>query len=256
MGKYVSNPDESAPIFHRAYMQIQLLLRAHLFKSYWRACLRNLGAAKSKNRKSVCLKDLRLNLGKYAQAYQKHGYVVVENVFPSSIYDQVRNYWPNKTQFRPAAKKEKFYQTISTEFSKETGLYETSWIKDFDSFFSDKEFLDDVSALTGLPMKADGAGVVLTDAGFSSQVLMHKDSIASEIPNCINLIFFVDGLPGARSGGLAFSKTSSFRDSFFRMPVMRNALLAYNTSEDFFHGFESMGLGKNRKTFSISFHPR
>ena len=95
-----------------------------------------------------------------------------------------------------------------------------------------------------------------------SHLLPHVDGISKkgEIKNPYNFLYFIDGYEKNPTEGGA---TGIYKDNEFKYPILvpkslKNTLLIYNSSTDFFHGFQDIKCPNDvfRKTVNFQLLPK
>ena len=83
----------------------------------------------------------------------------------------------------------------------------------------------------------------------------HKDGIAEDhrLTDIIDLVFFVNGKGGKKSGGLMIAKDNELNDVIFEPQNLFNSCLIYDIKADFYHGFPPVAPGKFRWAINSQF---
>ena len=97
--------------------------------------------------------------------------------------------------------------------------------------------------------------------GKDSFLIPHIDGIFKnkEKAQHYNFIFFLDGYDEnpVLGGGTGLYKDNEFKSPIFVPRTIKNSILIYNQSEDFYHGFKTTESSKNiyRKTVNFRIMP-
>jgi hypothetical protein len=115
-----------------------------------------------------------------------------------------------------------------------------------------------VSAFAGGKHDLSCYSLIVTRTWPGSNVAPHRDSTAytPEGEHFLNIVIFVDGTGGERSGGLAILGDNTFRDVIFESQKLRNTALIYATNAPFYHGFEPVRWDKFRWALLAQFCDR
>lgn len=109
-----------------------------------------------------------------------------------------------------------------------------------------------LTRFTGRPQRLHLNRFQLTRSYPGTFVAPHKDT-TQPVENWINVIIFVDGTGGPRSGGLAILEDNTFEKVVFEAGSVRNSCLIYDPAAPFFHGFEPIAFKKYRLMVGAEF---
>ncbi len=192
------------------------------------------------------------NFEKSANAFRDQGWAYVENIFPWSVHNQLVKNWPKFFHFNPVANIYKSYDLGFIE--PETTFSRYPVFKQLFDYLMSDQLLRRIDAYAGDGIKdRDSGGFGISRARYGSTCINHLDSISKNSANkgaAINLILFVKGTGGSRSGG-----TCIYRDQYgkilFEPKNLTNTLLIYR-SDVHHHGFPPMRFGAWR--WMVSMH--
>ena len=103
--------------------------------------------------------------------------------------------------------------------------------------------------------------ILCTIAKNRSFLIPHIDSISQDegLKNTFNVIYFVDGcnINPKLSGATGIYMDNEFKNPLFIPNTLKNSCLIYNSSSNFFHGFQKISTPNNvtRKTINFHFTP-
>ena len=96
-------------------------------------------------------------------------------------------------------------------------------------------------------------------AGNNSYLVPHIDGVKSRLKKAYNFIFFLDGNDQnvSLSGATGIYKDNEFNKPLLIPSTLKNSLLIYKSTENFYHGFPLTKMPKNiyRKTINFQFLP-
>lgn len=119
-------------------------------------------------------------------------------------------------------------------------------------YLGGEEAAERLTRFTGRPQRLHFNRFQLTRSYPGTFVAPHKDT-AQPVENWINVIVFVDGSGGPRSGGLAILEDNTFDRPIFEARTLRNSCLIYDPAAPFYHGFEPIAFGKYRLMIGAEF---
>ena len=93
--------------------------------------------------------------------------------------------------------------------------------------------------------------------GNNSYLAPHIDGVQTEKSKTYNFIFFIDGNNSnpSLSGGTGLYSDNNFEKPIFIPTTLKNSVLIYNSTSEFYHGFNFTILDKKtfRKTINFQF---
>ena len=105
-------------------------------------------------------------------------------------------------------------------------------------------------------------------ASIQSSIAWHRSFLAPHIDtifnyedadkSVLNCIYFIDGNNNFPrfSGGTGIYKDNEFKEPIFIPNNLKNSMLIYSATDEFYHGFEKIKKGGFRKAVSIAFHKK
>ena len=181
-----------------------------------------------------------------AAEFRKNGWVFVENIFSEDVHNLLVKEWPRLYHFRPVTN---IYKSYDNGFiSREKTFCKHPIIKQLEKYLGSDSLAHrlDVFAADSVSRRRMGK-VSFTRARYRSSCVNHLDSVSLSGINknaSINMIFYIKGTGGARSGG-----TCIYRDEnggvVFEPTNTTNSCLIYR-SDDLYHGFPPMKFGTYR----------
>jgi hypothetical protein len=189
---------------------------------------------------------LTKNLEKSAGKFHEQGWVFVENIFPEEIHKLLVQEWPRFFHFNPVRN---IYKSYDINFiSPDKTICKHPIIKEIEKYLHSREFshrLDTFAADSDTGRRV--GSVVFSRARYKSSCVNHLDSVSSFKTNrgvSINIIFYVKGTGGFRSGGTCIYSDKEGR-VVFEPTNTTNSCLIYR-SDDLYHGFPPMKFGAYR----------
>jgi len=193
---------------------------------------------------------LTKNMEESAEKFREHGWVFVENIFPEEIHKLLVREWPRFFHFNPVRN---IYKSYDTNFiSPDKTICKHPIIKEIDQYLHSGKFshrLDTFAAdsVTGRRI----GGTVFSRARYKSSCVNHLDSVSlskASRGTSINIIFYVKGTGGSRSGGTCIYSNKD-GGVVFEPTNTTNSCLIYR-SDDHYHGFTPMKFGTYRWVLS------
>ena len=169
----------------------------------------------------------------------------IENVFSDHTHKHLVSQWPPFYHFNPV---KNIYKSYDTNFiNRSQTLEQCLMIFSLDNYLHSAEFRSWLTQFTGDAQTISISSVKFSHAGYQSSCINHLDSISTSDKTknqAINLIYFIKGSGGSRSGG-----TSIYRNAegglIFEPTNLTNSCLIYR-SGFIYHGFQPMRLGSFR----------
>ena len=207
-------------------------------------------------------------LEKYSKKLNEEGYVFIENFLNEDYYKNIVENWPDINNFIHTNKIIKFYSVgfkflpkkQNSEFNLEKNyFFNNNEIKNIYTQFMSNEFEKTVNSLIN-----DGNNnyslveILCTIAKNKSYLIPHIDSISQDegFKNTFNIIYFVDGcnINPELSGATGMYVDNEFKNPLFIPNTLKNSCLIYNSSSNFFHGFQKIDTPNNDTRKTINFH--
>ena len=209
------------------------------------------------------------SIQKTSNDLRQNNFAFVENFLSTESHKYLLNNWPNINYFKHVKKIIKHYniafayspkQPINKTFGKFNHSYE---LRKFYELLLSNEFKKFYSNLVNFENENYELWAInSTMAPNDSYLVPHIDGINKnrEIKQPYNFIYFLDGYEENPSLGGA---TGIYKDNEFKLPILipstiRNSLLIYNQSENFYHGFKTIECPKGicRNTISFQIKPK
>ncbi len=200
------------------------------------------------------------NLDKYRSELEKKNFIFIENFLTKNCYQHILNNWPNINFFNHNQKIIKFYSSGFRNNDKKKLNYSNS-IKNTYNFLESLEFKKFINELVNFEnAEYTNSGILSTMAGDNSFLVPHVDGLQQINRKTYNFIYFIDGDDSnpSLSGGTGIYSDNNFEKPIFLPTTLKNSVLIYNTTTDFYHGFNFTKLQNNlyRKTINFQFSPK
>jgi len=227
---------------------------------------------KIKNKK-ISSPSFRVNIDndlfeKYSKKLKEENYVFIENFLNEDYYNNIVENWPDLNNFIHTNKIIKFYSVgfkfLSKKKDSEFNLknnysFNNTEIKNIYSQFLSKEFEKTINSLINDQNNNYSIIEILcTIAKNKSYLIPHVDTVAQEegLKNSFNFIYFVDGcnINPEFSGATGMYMDNEFKNPLFIPNTLKNSCLIYNSSSNFFHGFQKIATPNNVYRKTINFH--
>ena len=194
-------------------------------------------------------KDLKLN-----------NFTFIENFLSQESYQYLINNWPNINYFNHNKKIIKHYNSIinwqaKNNYNKINGALRLKIFYKFLLSEEFKKFFDNLMEFKKKNYQITSISSSMATKG--SFLIPHIDGVyknKKEIED-YNFIYFLDGHDENPSlgGGTGFYKDNEFKSPIFIPHTIKNSLVIYNQSEEFYHGFKMIECPKNiyRKTVNF-----
>lgn len=222
-------------------------------------------------------KDVRISTGEglneaslmsHSTHFQENNWVFINDFFSASSHNTLCQNFPHSVFFQTASTGEKYYdfakdslylvpdgpEQLSTEFFNIHPELQKLY-----SFLSSDDMNDKVRKLTGAG-QVKLYSVLASRASEGSFLAPHIDSIFignedSDL-SCINVIYFLlaGGAEPAHCGGTGIYKDNAFNEPMCIPSSMLNSALIYNSTQDFYHGFDTMSPGSFRWAITFQYH--
>lgn len=200
------------------------------------------------------------DLAKYSSDLEKKNFAFIENFLTKDCYQHILDNWPSINFFNHNQKIIKFYSIGFRNRDKKKLDYNNS-IKNTYNFIESLEFEKFINELVYFE-KAEYriSGIASTMVGNNSFLAPHVDGVQKIDRKTYNFIYFIDGdnSDPLLSGGTGIYSDNNFEKPIFLPTTLKNSVLVYNTTTDFYHGFNFTNLQNNvyRKTINFHFSPK
>ncbi len=209
--------------------------------------------------------DFKLNLNesdldKLSSKLEKNNFIFIENFFNDISYKQVLKYWPNINFFSQSSNILKSYSTGFSDMSDKKFNYYLG-LKNLFTFIKSPDFERLINKLLKFENKKYfNYSIGLSMVGDNSYLAPHIDGVQTEKSKTYNFIFFIDGNNDnpLLSGGTGLYSDNNFEKPIFVPTTLKNSVLIYNSTSEFYHGFNFTNLNKKiyRKTINFQFFPK
>ena len=206
---------------------------------------------------------------KHSDELKNKNFTYIENFLDKDYYKYILNNWPNINFFRHSTKITTFY-SMGFLYSKiENKLLENNknfflneeLRKFYEEILSNdfKNFINRLISFENVPYSV--RSILSTMAKKNSYLIPHIDGIIykNNGKNTYNFIYFIDGYDEnpSLSGATGIYRDNDFKEPLLIPHTLKNSLLIYNSSAEFFHGFKLMSVPKDiyRKTVNFQFFP-
>lgn len=193
-----------------------------------------------------------------------NNFTFIENFLHEESYKYLLNNWPNINYFDHNKQIIKHYNSKS-EWSYKKSFLNFNYsneLRNFYNYILSKEFKKFYSDLVNFEKKDYNVWAISSSmASNGSYLIPHIDGIKnnSSENRHYNFIYFVDGYDEnpVLGGGTGFYKDNEFQSPIFTPRTIKNSLVIYNQSENFYHGFKTIKCPKNiyRKTVNFQIKP-
>jgi hypothetical protein len=208
--------------------------------------------------------DLQINasdFSNYKFFLKANDWVFIENFLDQESYKKIIVNWPSNYNFYLSNSPLKYYYSafrIINDKSKKNFSYKeinNEAIRSFYQYLSSDKFLTNCKKIFG-----DGNwfhySCVASIVRHKSYLIPHVDTISKDKLNTTyNFIYFIDGNEDCH---LSTGATGIYADNFFEKPIfipskLKNTCLLYNSSSNFFHGFNFCSKNSYRKVITFQF---
>ena len=197
------------------------------------------------------------DLTKYSLDLEKNHFTFINDFFTDSSHKSLLENWPNINFFSQSSNILKFYSRGFTKFNN----FDNQELKKIFLFLKSSEFEKFINQLLQFEMKDYyNYSIGLSLAGNNSYLVPHIDGLQNTKSKTYNFIFFIDGNDSdpSLSGATGLYSDNNFEKPFFIPSTMKNSVLIYNSTSEFYHGFNFTRLQKKiyRKTINFQFFPK
>lgn len=192
-----------------------------------------------------------------SEHYQVHGWAYLEGVFEPEFHRALVEQWPKRRYLSPPTGLAKSYDV---GFKWLRGQPDPAFLPEhpcIEAVFRDlcgADFGSRMTAFMRSPEPISCYSFLLNHTYPGSVVIPHLDeTISPEAPPFLNIVVFVNGSGGERSGGLAITRDNEGKDVIFEPVNLVNTCLVYDTKAPFYHGFAPVKWGKFRWAITANF---
>lgn len=204
-------------------------------------------------------------ISKHAQQLNEHHYTFIENLFNNETFNALCHTFPKKPFFSLPKTGEKFYR-ISQESLYLSPRGEAQFKTQFFSMHPQLEalyrFLDSAEMAGKIQQitnknSARLYSVLASRASSGSYLAPHIDSVydARKENDMINVIYFLmaGGAKPELCGGTGIYEDNEFKKPVFKPNTLLNSALIYNSTHNFYHGFDLMAPGSFRWAITFQY---
>lgn len=193
--------------------------------------------------------------------FQTHRWAFLDNILDNQFHAQLISEWPRRIFLNSPKNVMKSYDTGFWWERGRTGepnyLDEHPALKTFLDYVHSEAFGRRMSAFTGGAQQLAHYSFLVTSTYPGSCVAPHRDSVFyspdAKAQHFLNVVFFINGSGGPRSGGLSILKNNTFSDVIFESQKLQNTGIVYDSSAPFFHGFRPVAKEKFRWAINVQF---
>lgn len=202
------------------------------------------------------------NLERESLHYQTQRWAFVDGMLDEAFHRELIAKWPPRKFFDPPKHMIKAYDIgFYWEDGKNQDPSHLEWhpvLKEFFKYLCSSSVCERILEFSGGSKELSCRSFLLTTTYPGSVVPPHKDGYVHDpkAKDMVNILFFIDGTGGSRSGGLTIIKDNTFTDVTFEPYKLRNTALIYDVLAPFFHGFRPIKWGKFRWAISVLFCPK
>ncbi len=188
------------------------------------------------------------------------GYVFLENFLDNDFHYYLNKNFPKKFELQKSKSAFKNYNIgyIYLKNEKHLTLEKNSAINILYRFILSPEFENEINNIFNLDSKKLFCKNIVTSiAETKSFLIPHMDSISLERKDLnINFIYFVDGNDNEieYSGGTSIYEDNEAKKILLKPTTLKNSLLIYDNTKNFFHGFKIMKKNCFRKAVTFQFN--
>jgi hypothetical protein len=188
------------------------------------------------------------------------GYVFLENFLDNNFHYFLNKNFPKKFELQKSKSAFKNYNigNIYLKNEKHLSLEKNSAINILYRFILSPEFENEINNIFNLDSKKLFCKNIVTSiAEKKSFLIPHMDSISLERKDLnVNFIYFVDGNDNQieYSGGTSIYEDNEAKKILLKPTTLKNSLLIYDNTKNFYHGFKIMKKNCFRKAVTFQFN--
>jgi hypothetical protein len=192
-----------------------------------------------------------INLAKYSSDLKNNNFVFIENFLNKDCYEHLLNNWPNINFFSLSKKIIKHYSTgfLSIKGKKNANFGNHKVLEETIMYIKSFKFQKFFNELIKFETKKKyfNYSTACSMVGNNSFLIPHIDGVQNNHKNTYNLIYFVDGNNAnpSQSGGTGLYSDNNFVNPLFIPTTLKNSCLIYNSTSEFYHGFNFTKLPNN-----------
>lgn len=204
------------------------------------------------------------SIQKISNELQLNNFTFVENFLSEESYKYLLSNWPDINYFDHNKQIIKHFNSKPEWSYKKSfkSLNYSNGLRNFYKFLISNEFKKLYTNLVNFEKKNYNVSSISSSmASNGSYLIPHIDGVLKnhQTTQHYNFIYFVDGYDEnpILGGGTGFYKDNEFQYPIFIPSTIKNSLVVYNQSENFYHGFRTIECPKNiyRKTINFQIVP-
>ncbi len=204
------------------------------------------------------------SIEKISNDLKNKNFSFVENFLSKESYEHLISNWPNINYFNHNKQIIKHYNSRREWPSKSffDKFDASNELKKFYAFLLSGEFKKIYNKIINFEKKEYQICAISSSmAAKDSYLIPHVDGVIKnrETSKNYNFIYFLDGYDKNPSlgGGTGFYKDNEFQSPIFIPSTIKNSIVIYNQTEEFYHGFKTIECPKNvyRKTVNFQIKP-
>lgn len=190
---------------------------------------------------------------------EKKGYIFLTNFINQEYYDKLLDSFPEIHELNKSKSPLKNYDIgyIYLKDRHNPSFKNKNYLSNFYDYIRSKKFQKEVSMIFDNQYNFFCKNILTSIATKSSFLIPHKDSLSKEKKDInLNFIYFVDGYDKniEYSGGTFISKDNNGNKILLSPLTLKNSVLIYDNTRDFFHGFRILKENCYRKAITFQFN--
>lgn len=192
---------------------------------------------------------------------EEKGYVFLKSFINENYYLNLKKTFPKIYELNKSKNSLKNYDMgyIYLKDRYNPKFRRKSYFSHFYDFIKSIKFQKEVSMIFGNENDFFCKNIVTSIATKGSFLIPHKDSLSKEREDInLNFIYFIDGNDKniEFSGGTFISKDNNGKEILLYPSTLKNSVLIYDTTRNFFHGFKILKKNCYRKAITFNFNQK
>ena len=248
---------------------VKFRLKTYCINLYRRSFIKvDLNKKKNQN---FDMEDIKCNFNKKKEiiniSVRDKGYCYLENFLNNEFYLKLKENYPSKEYFVKSKNPIKYfdfgyiYLTEKKHLNDNKLLLNLKTSKVLEAIYKyllSSNFENQVNKIFKQEnKKLVCKNIISSYASSGGYLIPHKDNIAEKRSDLnVFFIYFIDGLDEdpLHSGGTSIFKDNEANQALLSPKSLKNTLLIYDPTKDFFHGFKHMKKGSFRKAITFEFY--
>ena len=264
---FKENPNSSAEILLNKFLYIKFRLKTALINFYRRNISKVLITKKNQLDDIKLSSNLKNNKELIKDQILNRGFLCINNFINEEFYSLLKNNFPKKNYFIRSKNPIKFFdfgfiylkeKNHLSENKLSVNLEASNVLKKIYSFFLSQEFENEINDIFKLNnKKLVCKNIISSIAEPGGFLIPHKDNISTKRDDVnVFFVYFIDGLDQdiAYSGGTSIFADKEGSDLLLKPNSLKNNLLIYDPTKNFFHGFKTMKKNSFRKAITFEFY--